>query len=130
MDFILQGERFPRSAVQGSLVQCRRNCPKQFEGTPLIAQSCVYKLRSHLAAPVNDDIPVTKLTLPRVQDGSCYSQFVLHHGKTIGFGILRLGRPGFEPQPCHSLDVWHWLGAYSPDGMMEMVHNNAFLKDH
>lgn len=91
---------------------------------------CVYKLRSHLAAPVNDDFPVTQLTLPQVQDRSCYSQFVLHHGNTLGFGILRAGRPGFESQPCHSLDVWHWLGTYFPDGMMAMICNNAFLKDH
>ena len=38
----LEGERFPRSAGQGSLVQCRRNCSKQFEGASLIAQSSLY----------------------------------------------------------------------------------------
>ena len=38
----LQGERFPGSAGQVSLVQCRRNCSKQFEGASLIAQSSLY----------------------------------------------------------------------------------------
>lgn len=60
----------------------------------------MHKLRSHLAAQVNEDIPVTELTPPQVQDGPCSSQFVLHHGKTIGFGIIR---PRFKSQPCHSL---------------------------
>lgn len=87
----------------------------------------VYKLRSHLAAQVNDNIPVTKLTLPQVQDGPCYSQFMLHHGKTMGFGILR---PGFKSPLCHSLAVCHWVWTYFPVGMVEMLCKNAFLKDH
>lgn len=84
----------------------------------------MHKLKSHLAAQVNEDIPVTELTPPQVQDGPCYSHFVLHHGKTIGFGIIR---PGFKSQVCHSLAMSLALNIlpqwYYGDGI-----KNAFLR--
>lgn len=69
-------------------------------------------------AQVNEDIPVTELTSPQLQNGPCYSQFVLHHGKTIAFGIIR---PEFKSQPCHSLAMSLALNIlhqwYSGDGI-------------
>lgn len=78
----------------------------------------VHKLRSHLAAQVNEDFAVTKPILPQVQDGPCSSQFVSHHGKTTGLGTVR---PRFESPPCHLPAVWHWLWTYFPVGMKEMI---------
>lgn len=70
MGFILQGEEVSQKCSAGLISPVQKKLFKAiWRGIINIPVLSVHKLRSHLAAQVNEDFPVTKLTLPQVQGG-------------------------------------------------------------